>query len=168
MKKKLRKLANSAFDGDRKMSVDILAFTRTKKENLKFLELKKAACKRTAGTWGLAGGMVDKGEVPVHAAAREFMEETGKTVQADDLVALMKFKIKGQLCLIFAVEVGAKFNPVKKAGKKAFHKEHDDFNWVKLDRWDEPVHPKMERVLKERDRVEQILNATEGQKFLIA
>ncbi|HEY7174909.1 MAG TPA: NUDIX hydrolase [Micromonosporaceae bacterium] len=38
--------------------------------------------------WSVPGGLLDRGEVPVQAAARELYEEVGIRVAVDDLVAL--------------------------------------------------------------------------------
>ena len=49
------------------------------------LLLVQRAIGETAGQWGTPAGHIDWGERPVHAAARELKEETGLSVDRDDL-----------------------------------------------------------------------------------
>ena len=50
--------------------------------------------KRQEGAWSIPKGLLEAGEDPLQAAAREFAEETGKTIDLREAITLGSVKLK--------------------------------------------------------------------------
>jgi predicted NUDIX family NTP pyrophosphohydrolase len=92
---------------------------------------------RQVGAWSIVKGEVAPGEDPMHAAIREFTEETGWTVEADRLLPLGETTQKaGKKVLAWAL--GADFDPTTLAsqtvtihwkGREVTFAEIDEVRW---------------------------------------
>lgn len=67
-------------------SVGVVAF----KENTVLLVREGEQSGHVTGVYNTPAGRIDEGETPIHAAAREFNEETGLTTNEQDLIELPK------------------------------------------------------------------------------
>lgn len=92
---------------------------------------------RQDGAWSIVKGEVAPGEDPMHAAVREFTEETGWTVQTDRLVPLGETTQKaGKTVLAWALE--ADFDPATlTSGLVTIHWKGRDITFGEIDevRW---------------------------------
>lgn len=92
---------------------------------------------RQVGAWSIVKGELAPGEDPMHAAIREFTEETGWTVESDLLVPLGETTQKaGKTVLAWAFE--ADFDPTTLAsqsvtihwkGREITFEEIDEVRW---------------------------------------
>lgn len=99
------------------------------------------------GHWGLPGGGVDDGESPEDGALRECREEMGIDLAEagpDHLRDLDKVVTPtGKVFHTFAMPVPKKFAP-------RLNDEHTGYAWASLDMLPRPLHPAVEKTLKER------------------
>jgi 8-oxo-dGTP pyrophosphatase MutT (NUDIX family) len=95
------------------------------------LVLRSAAVEQPF-TWGNCGGAHHASERPLDAARRELTEETGYT-GAVQMVPLYVFKKDSFRYCNFLALVDDEFTP-------CLGWEADDFTWVELGKWPDPLH----------------------------
>ncbi len=92
---------------------------------------------RHVGAWSIVKGEVAPGEDPMHAAIREFTEETGWRVDTDRLIPLGEITQKaGKTVLAWAIE--ALFDPTTRASQSVtIHWKGRDVTFGEIDevRW---------------------------------
>jgi len=92
----------------------------------KMLILKRAGQSDWAGRWASAGGMMEEGETPLHAAVRETIEELGALPRFCKLMGKPhKMYWRGILYCTWVVYTPIEFRP-----KKLNTKEHSQWRWV--------------------------------------
>lgn len=86
--------------------------------------------KRRPGQWDIPGGIVDQGEFPTEAAARETVEEAGIITDARDLrlVYAMTEKVQDDLSVTWLFYYGQTTQT-----QVTVSKEHADYAWVSVD-----------------------------------
>ncbi len=100
------------------------------KKDGKILLLKRHPNSKTnPNCWELPGGKVESGEDFDDAIIREFNEETGLSIELNDLLGAVQedFPHKKTIALIMNVDISSK-NPEVKISE-----EHVDFKWVKME-----------------------------------
>lgn len=109
------------------------------------LLLRRAADEKNyGGYWALPGGGVEDGETPELGAAREAREEMGAEFDPAGFKALDQVVTPTGLAFhTFALPVKDKFVP-------KLNGEHTGYAWASLDMVPRPLHPSVERTLKER------------------
>jgi len=121
-----------------------LFYARTTKRFL-FLERTKT---KTAGQWGLVGGMAEGNETPWTALEREISEEVGKTPTIKKVIPLEMFTSND-----------SKFH---------FHTylaiiddEHSGYAWTNVNCWPKPLHVGLRNTLQNRvikDKLQTVLD----------
>ena len=90
--------------------------------------LRRAASARTAGSWEIVHGRIERDEKPAAAARRELHEETGFTAATLYSIAVNPFYLLKtdtvQLAIAFAAEV--------KGTRVTLGEEHDAAKWVSI------------------------------------
>ena len=99
------------------------------------------------GLWEFPGGKTEEGERPEDALRREWKEETGLEITVGDEIARGGFQHKGQAFTLIAFNVN-----LPSIDSKPALREHDDFQWVKIDKL-----PGLSLVESDRIAVEVIL-----------
>ncbi|HEC10056.1 MAG TPA: NUDIX domain-containing protein [Acidimicrobiales bacterium] len=91
----------------------------------RIITLRRGSKSAMAGMYYLPGGIMDEGEEPYGAAAREFTEETGLRIGPLRVVGACPIWLYGQdyMQLSFAGQVEA-------GGEVTLSHEHDDYRWV--------------------------------------
>ncbi len=100
------------------------------KKDGKILLLKRHPNSKTnPNCWELPGGKVESGEDFDDAIIREFNEETGLSIELNDLLGAVQedFPHKKTIALIMNVDISSKNLEVK------ISEEHVDFKWVKME-----------------------------------
>lgn len=89
-----------------------------------------------SGSWGLAGGKVEKHEKVVDALFRELREELGRDFQGNKLIPVEKFTSENSTFEYhtFLLAVNWEFVPILNA-------EHRGYCWVKITDHPKPLHP---------------------------
>jgi len=107
--------------------VDVVVLRRSGK-SWKVLMLRRAASARTAGSWEIVHGRIERDEKPADAARRELREETGFTADTLYSIAVNPFYLLKpdtvQLAVAFAAEV--------KGTQITLGDEHDAAKWVSI------------------------------------
>jgi len=95
-----------------------------------------------SGTWGLAGGKIDAGELLLTSLYRELSEELGYNFQDVKVIPIEKFTSdNGKFSYnTFLIPVDEEFTP-----KLNF--EHRGFCWVALEDHPKPLHPGVWRTI---------------------
>lgn len=91
----------------------------------KMLLLKRAGQSSWRGRWASAGGMMDPGETPLHAAVRETIEELGNLPRYCKLMNMVKIHWRGTHYVTWVVYTPIEFRP-----KKLNLQEHSQWRWV--------------------------------------
>ena len=107
--------------------VDVCVLRRSGK-TWKVLLLRRAASARTAGSWEIVHGRIERNEKPAAAARRELGEETGFAAEALYSIAVHPFYLLKtdtvQTAIVFAAEV--------RASRVTLGEEHDAVKWVSV------------------------------------
>ena len=142
--------------------MDVCVLRRSGK-SWKVLMLRRAATARTAGSWEIVHGRIERGETPAAAARRELREETGFTAETMHSIAVNPFYLLKtdtvQLAIAFAAEV--------RGTRVTLGEEHDDAKWAsvraaeKLLTWPRDVESVRTAIhlLSNRDVIESALRA---------
>ena len=95
-----------------------------------------------SGTWGLAGGKVDAGELLLTSLYRELSEELGYNFQDVKVIPIEKFTSdNGRFSYhTFLIPVDQEFMP-------RLNYEHRGFCWVALEDHPKPLHPGVWRTI---------------------
>jgi predicted NUDIX family NTP pyrophosphohydrolase len=115
---------------------------------------------KDAGAWSIPKGEYEEGEDPLEAAKREFEEETGNVITAQDFIMLDAVKIKsGKIIVAWAVEndfekafVRSNFFEMEwppKSGKKQQFAEVDKAEWFASDIAKEKINAGQIRLLEQ-------------------
>jgi dATP pyrophosphohydrolase len=107
--------------------VDVCVLRRSGK-SWKVLTLRRAPSARTAGSWEIVHGRIERGEKPAAAARRELREETGFTSDSLYSIAVNPFYLLKtdtvQTAIVFAAEVHGVH--------VTLGEEHDAAKWVSV------------------------------------
>lgn len=96
-----------------------------------------------AGHWALPGGKGEPGEQPAEIAEREAAEEMGFKPGGPKKLLDVRDTPNGMRFHTFAQPVGEKFVP-------RLNEEHSGYAWAPLHQLPKPLHPSVERTLRER------------------
>lgn len=110
----------------------------------KFLFLQRTKHK-TAGQWGLVGGMSEEGETPWKALEREIKEEIGETPKFEKIIPLELFTSKDQKFFFhtYVVIVEKEFIPV-------LNEEHSGYAWTNAKDYPKPLHVGLRNTLQNK------------------
>ena len=89
-----------------------------------------------AGTWGLAGGMIESGELLLDSLCREIQEELSINLDSVKVIPIEKFTTENNNFSYhtFLIPVAEEFIPV-------LNEEHRGYCWVALEDYPRPLHP---------------------------
>jgi 8-oxo-dGTP pyrophosphatase MutT (NUDIX family) len=105
---------------------------------------------RYGNSWGLAGGKIEKGELPVDALRREISEETGYDITGLKVTPIEKFTSDGGFAYhTFMIVTDQEFIP-------SLNHEHQGYCWVPLERYPQPLHPGVWRTFKFTEIINKI------------
>lgn len=121
----------------------------------RFLALKRSDHVQHGRTWAVTGGLIDPGETPAQAAAREMREETNYSGPPVTLVPLAEFHAKnGFTYTNYLAVVDHEFQP-------SIDHENEGYKWVdSLDDWPAPVHFGIEYLKQQQDAM-AVINAAQ-------
>jgi 8-oxo-dGTP pyrophosphatase MutT (NUDIX family) len=105
------------------------------KDTGRFLLLMRGQGK-TAGTWGLAGGKLEPGDLtPYDALKREISEEVGKTPTIKKVIPLELFTSNDQHFQYntYVLVIDKEFVPT-------LNDEHTGYAWCSYEYWPKPLH----------------------------
>jgi 8-oxo-dGTP pyrophosphatase MutT (NUDIX family) len=94
--------------------------------NGKLLLLERGPNESEGKTWGVPAGKIELNEVPHHGAIRELLEETGISIQLNDLEEVGKLYIRkhvAYVCHLFRVSMN-------RLPTISLSDEHTDYKWV--------------------------------------
>lgn len=94
----------------------------------KVLALRRANGTRSPGSWELVHGHVEKGEVPVDAARRELLEETGLTSDKLYSITVNPF----YLLPTDTVQIAIVFAAIVESERVTLGSEHDKYEWISV------------------------------------
>jgi len=130
------------------------------KDQDEVLLLKRSKKSKNPGKWDLPGGHLDKGETLEEAIKREVTEETGLKIKVADIIGTTEFSKDSKH---FKNEKrGLRYLAYFKEGEvKLNKKEHQEFEWLKIDealnklsRKDGFENEKREAILKAKENLE--------------
>lgn len=112
--------------------VGALIYARSTNRYLFLLRTKS----RYAGSWGIAGGKIDRNETVIQGLVREIQEEIGLDYSNKKFIPLETFTADNKkfVYYTFVVSVDEEFVP-------ALNDEHRGYCWVELDDHPRPLHP---------------------------
>jgi len=129
-----------------------LFYARNTKRFL-FLERTKT---KTAGQWGLVGGMAEGDETPWKALEREIGEEVGKTPPIKKVIPLEMFTSNDSKFFFhtYLAIVENEFIPT-------LNDEHSGYAWTNVNCWPKPLHVGLRNTLQNRaikDKLQTVLD----------
>jgi 8-oxo-dGTP pyrophosphatase MutT (NUDIX family) len=129
-----------------------LFYARNTKRFL-FLERTKT---KTAGQWGLVGGMAEGNETPWKALEREISEEVGKTPPIKKVIPLEMFTSNDSKFFFhtYLTIVDNEFIPT-------LNNEHSGYAWTNVNCWPKPLHVGLRNTLQNRaikDKLQTVLD----------
>ena len=129
-----------------------LFYARNTKRFL-FLERTKT---KTAGQWGLVGGMAEGDETPWKALEREISEEVGKTPPIKKVIPLEMFTSNDSKFFFhtYLAIVDNEFIPV-------LNHEHSGYAWTNVNCWPKPLHVGLRNTLQNKaikDKLQTVLD----------
>ena len=118
-----------------------LFYARSTKRFL-FLERTKT---KTAGQWGLVGGMAEGDETPWKALEREISEEVGKTPPIKKVIPLEMFTSNDSKFFFhtYLVIIEQEFIP-------QLNEEHSGYAWTNVNCWPKPLHVGLRNTLQNK------------------
>lgn len=107
--------------------------------------------KKYSGTWGLAGGATEVGELLLDSLYRELQEELGLDFTQSKIIPIEKFtNDKNKFTYhTFLLPVQEEFVPI-------LNYEHRGYCWVTLDDYPKPLHPGVWRTVNFKEVVDKI------------
>ena len=107
--------------------------------------------KKYAGTWGLAGGGIEPGELLLDSLIRELKEELSVDFSNIKVIPIEKFTSdKNNFSYhTFLIPVLEEFTPT-------LNNEHKGYCWVGLEDHPKPLHPGVWRTINFREVIEKI------------
>ena len=129
-----------------------LFYARNTKRFL-FLERTKT---KTAGQWGLVGGMAEGDETPWKALEREISEEVGKTPPIKKVIPLEMFTSNDSKFFFhtYLAIVENEFIPT-------LNNEHSGYAWTNVNCWPKPLHVGLRNTLQNKaikDKLQTVLD----------
>jgi len=129
-----------------------LFYARNTKRFL-FLERTKT---KTAGQWGLVGGMAEGNETPWKALEREIGEEVGKTPPIKKVIPLEMFTSNDSKFFFhtYLAIVENEFIPT-------LNDEHSGYAWTNVNCWPKPLHVGLRNTLQNKsikDKLQTVLD----------
>ena len=129
-----------------------LFYARNTKRFL-FLERTKT---KTAGQWGLVGGMAEGDETPWKALEREISEEVGKTPPIKKVIPLEMFTSNDSKFFFhtYLAIVDNEFIPT-------LNYEHSGYAWTNVNCWPKPLHVGLRNTLQNKaikDKLQTVLD----------
>jgi len=129
-----------------------LFYARNTKRFL-FLERTKT---KTAGQWGLVGGMAEGNETPWKALEREIGEEVGKTPPIKKVIPLEMFTSNDSKFFFhtYLAIVDNEFIPT-------LNYEHSGYAWTNVNCWPKPLHVGLRNTLQNKsikDKLQTVLD----------
>ena len=129
-----------------------LFYARNTKRFL-FLERTKT---KTAGQWGLVGGMAEGDETPWKALEREISEEVGKTPPIKKVIPLEMFTSNDSKFFFhtYLTIVDNEFIPT-------LNNEHSGYAWTNVNCWPKPLHVGLRNTLQNKaikDKLQTVLD----------
>jgi 8-oxo-dGTP pyrophosphatase MutT (NUDIX family) len=129
-----------------------LFYARNTKRFL-FLERTKT---KTAGQWGLVGGMAEGDETPWKALEREISEEVGKTPPIKKVIPLEMFTSNDSKFFFhtYLAIVENEFIPT-------LNDEHSGYAWTNVNCWPKPLHVGLRNTLQNKsikDKLQTVLD----------
>jgi len=129
-----------------------LFYARNTKRFL-FLERTKT---KTAGQWGLVGGMAEGNETPWKALEREISEEVGKTPPIKKVIPLEMFTSNDSKFFFhtYLTIVDNEFIPT-------LNNEHSGYAWTNVNCWPKPLHVGLRNTLQNKaikDKLQTVLD----------
>jgi len=118
-----------------------LFYARNTKRFL-FLERTKT---KTAGQWGLVGGMAEGNETPWTALEREISEEVGKTPTIKKVIPLEMFTSNDQKFFFhtYLIAIESEFIP-------KLNGEHSGYCWCAFECWPKNLHMGLKNTLNNK------------------
>lgn len=125
------------------------------KATKRFLFLQRTKHK-TAGQWGLVGGMAEKGETPWKALEREIKEEIGNTPKIIKTIPLELFNSKDEKFFFhtYIAVVEEEFIPT-------LNNEHSGYCWTHANSYPKPLHVGLRNTLTNKVNQTKINTVTE-------
>lgn len=105
------------------------------------LFLRRGSDSDHAGAWNLPGGTIEGEETPAEAAAREFEEETGQEIDAEELSAATR-RDDGRVDYVTFSARGERFEP-------ELDGENDAVLWSPISDPPRPLHPGLDAVMSQ-------------------